>query len=29
MFAEMLCVLEHLELRGEARLGAPLRWEPA
>ena len=29
MFAEALCMLEHLELRGEARLGGPLSWAPA
>ena len=27
MFAETLCLLEHLERRGDARLGEPLRWE--
>lgn len=27
MFAEALCMLEHLELRAEARLHAPLRWD--
>ena len=29
MFGEALCLLEHLELRGEVRLGEPARFEPA
>jgi glyoxylase-like metal-dependent hydrolase (beta-lactamase superfamily II) len=29
MFAETLCLLEHLELRGEVRLAEALRWQPA
>lgn len=28
MFAEALCIVEHLELRGEARLATPSRWGP-